>query len=116
MIRRPPRSTLFPYTTLFRSRDKSEDGVSEEDGDEDGQEGHTVLKDAAQGSPLELAATHEEGPIERGGDDERHRCSDDEEPNPEKSVPLGEVIRAESAGDHEHTYAPGEGALECRAQ
>src|SRR5690349_24615461 len=26
MIRRPPRSTLFPYTTLFRSRDK--DAVS----------------------------------------------------------------------------------------
>src|SRR2546430_8984890 len=24
MIRRPPRSTLFPYTTLFRSRDSSE--------------------------------------------------------------------------------------------
>src|SRR5262245_62841041 len=23
MIRRPPRSTLFPYTTLFRSDDKS---------------------------------------------------------------------------------------------
>src|SRR5258707_11477992 len=22
MIRRPPRSTLFPYTTLFRSKDK----------------------------------------------------------------------------------------------
>src|SRR3712207_8666637 len=37
MIRRPPRSTLFPYTTLFRSllvavlggnRDELEDGVS----------------------------------------------------------------------------------------
>src|SRR2546426_6487698 len=30
MIRRPPRSTLFPYTTLFRSRlllDLLEDGV-----------------------------------------------------------------------------------------
>src|SRR2546422_11317610 len=25
MIRRPPRSTLFPYTTLFRSRDRSRD-------------------------------------------------------------------------------------------
>src|SRR2546426_3259655 len=25
MIRRPPRSTLFPYTTLFRSCDNSED-------------------------------------------------------------------------------------------
>src|SRR2546427_7977710 len=24
MIRRPPRSTLFPYTTLFRSRDKTD--------------------------------------------------------------------------------------------
>src|SRR5256885_8047165 len=24
MIRRPPRSTLFPYTTLFRSPDRSE--------------------------------------------------------------------------------------------
>src|SRR5258708_9930986 len=24
MIRRPPRSTLFPYTTLFRSPDQSE--------------------------------------------------------------------------------------------
>src|SRR5256885_5976246 len=30
MIRRPPRSTLFPYTTLFRSL---EDGVLEEVGD-----------------------------------------------------------------------------------
>src|SRR3712207_8367252 len=28
MIRRPPRSTLFPYTTLFRSRvERREDGV-----------------------------------------------------------------------------------------
>src|SRR3712207_8776405 len=26
MIRRPPRSTLFPYTTLFRSQDR--DGVT----------------------------------------------------------------------------------------
>src|SRR3712207_7053796 len=27
MIRRPPRSTLFPYTTLFRSGDRPGDGV-----------------------------------------------------------------------------------------
>src|SRR2546430_7291494 len=27
MIRRPPRSTLFPYTTLFRSRRRSGDEV-----------------------------------------------------------------------------------------
>src|SRR5438093_5717402 len=28
MIRRPPRSTLFPYTTLFRSRDYSREHPS----------------------------------------------------------------------------------------
>src|SRR2546422_7801764 len=27
MIRRPPRSTLFPYTTLFRSQKIEKDGV-----------------------------------------------------------------------------------------
>src|SRR3712207_8816973 len=30
MIRRPPRSTLFPYTTLFRSGSASEDARREE--------------------------------------------------------------------------------------
>src|SRR3712207_6952881 len=28
MIRRPPRSTLFPYTTLFRSREQLVDDVA----------------------------------------------------------------------------------------
>src|SRR3712207_8683275 len=28
MIRRPPRSTLFPYTTLFRSKEGTSEGVS----------------------------------------------------------------------------------------
>src|SRR5258708_31355726 len=31
MIRRPPRSTLFPYTTLFRSRDPSDDALRIDD-------------------------------------------------------------------------------------
>src|SRR3712207_7208193 len=35
MIRRPPRSTLFPYTTLFRS-DNDRDGLGDScDGDDD---------------------------------------------------------------------------------
>src|SRR3712207_7644492 len=42
MIRRPPRSTLFPYTTLFRSaedRGLLEDGVQHpRDGDVDAEE------------------------------------------------------------------------------
>src|SRR3712207_8108104 len=29
MIRRPPRSTLFPYTTLFRSRNQIDDLMNE---------------------------------------------------------------------------------------
>src|SRR2546430_8263228 len=29
MIRRPPRSTLFPYTTLFRSLTKQSEGIRE---------------------------------------------------------------------------------------
>src|SRR2546430_11714188 len=33
MIRRPPRSTLFPYTTLFRSESNGED-LPEERGDD----------------------------------------------------------------------------------
>src|SRR5258706_2177069 len=32
MIRRPPRSTLFPYTTLFRSNNLWEDKLHEECG------------------------------------------------------------------------------------
>src|SRR2546427_5430599 len=31
MIRRPPRSTLFPYTTLFRSRAGGEDSPGDRD-------------------------------------------------------------------------------------
>src|SRR3712207_7785211 len=33
MIRRPPRSTLFPYTTLFRSRDRFPPQVPPRGGD-----------------------------------------------------------------------------------
>src|SRR3989442_11724051 len=36
MIRRPPRSTLFPYTTLFRSRDRHEPGGVREPKDRKG--------------------------------------------------------------------------------
>src|SRR5260370_28943067 len=43
MIRRPPRSTLFPYTTLFRSFHFAVDGVADERGL------HDFLLDLEQG-------------------------------------------------------------------
>src|SRR3712207_8558617 len=36
MIRRPPRSTLFPYTTLFRSGEHRRDRDDGDDGEEGG--------------------------------------------------------------------------------
>src|SRR2546430_6153065 len=39
MIRRPPRSTLFPYTTLFRSDDNDDDDDGGGSGDGDGGDG-----------------------------------------------------------------------------
>src|SRR2546425_10074849 len=40
MIRRPPRSTLFPYTTLFRSHDPN--STLSRDGDRQARFGHRV--------------------------------------------------------------------------
>src|SRR5258708_30853244 len=45
MIRRPPRSTLFPYTTLFRSREDLADLVEDLTDD---------LAERARGAPLAL--------------------------------------------------------------
>src|SRR3712207_6991548 len=36
MIRRPPRSTLFPYTTLFRSHSRDQKTHRNEEGNESG--------------------------------------------------------------------------------
>src|SRR2546429_2749000 len=42
MIRRPPRSTLFPYTTLFRSVLRLRDGFGDVAAAEDGRVGKAV--------------------------------------------------------------------------
>src|SRR6201981_622647 len=63
MIRRPPRSTLFPYTTLFRS---FLDGRSFRDpciGDKDVQ----AISDDAAGLPGKLAGAIRGGKVHRYG-------------------------------------------------
>src|SRR2546422_3266008 len=45
MIRRPPRSTLFPYTTLFRSDEEDEQEEKGEKGDDRGRSEKEKKKD-----------------------------------------------------------------------
>src|SRR3712207_7363228 len=52
MIRRPPRSTLFPYTTLFRSEDPFGDG--------------DLLLPRGQVGPRRVGVATEAGPGRRG--------------------------------------------------
>src|SRR3712207_8978490 len=64
MIRRPPRSTLFPYTTLFRSKKSRVDFVELDAGgvlpvvQKDDSAGPAVLKDTGNGqTQVELSNT-----------------------------------------------------------
>src|SRR2546425_8021910 len=61
MIRRPPRSTLFPYTTLFRSdrdRDLPPVGFGEERGDD--------VREQDGGQPLEVLGETRVGHVDGG--------------------------------------------------
>src|SRR3712207_7701962 len=64
MIRRPPRSTLFPYTTLFRSAALADDDLAD-DGVDDLLEARHVR---ASLGPSELDEAVELGVIELLGD------------------------------------------------
>src|SRR3712207_9107263 len=58
MIRRPPRSTLFPYTTLFRS---ASDGLHLQHTDPERAVGRVV------GHPVTFVRADERGPERSGG-------------------------------------------------
>src|SRR2546427_9608591 len=59
MIRRPPRSTLFPYTTLFRSR-SGPTAPAAGAGDAGGGAGHRGAHRLGRGHPAHAAARSEE--------------------------------------------------------
>src|SRR3712207_7949812 len=65
MIRRPPRSTLFPYTTLFRSADLRPQG------------------------PVQRVARvgHDRGPVRRAGQDAVPVDEDDVPPQRQRRLP-----------------------------
>src|SRR3712207_8473689 len=69
MIRRPPRSTLFPYTTLFRSRQRSQhppagDAVHQEPADHTS---HREQGKKARRDEAELAVCQAKVPHDRNG-------------------------------------------------
>src|SRR5256884_7507663 len=66
MIRRPPRSTLFPYTTLFRSVVVERDGPAERDRERLGQDERDVTPVGQQ-----RRAPQDDRPADRRED--RHR-------------------------------------------
>src|SRR3712207_8944844 len=61
MIRRPPRSTLFPYTTLFRSAD------------DDAAEARDVARQGAMEAALRFAKRKRIGPFAAGEPDREQR-------------------------------------------
>src|SRR3712207_7149840 len=71
MIRRPPRSTLFPYTTLFRSAEGSSAGVSL-DGALDLVEIQQAEALGGFEGALELVALEYLGQVEEGARDGRY--------------------------------------------
>src|SRR5204863_3265371 len=71
--RRPPRSTLFPYTTLFRSREIED--VAETDGD--GEEHHHEVEAKGQATPEPLRERRQHQAAEDRPDRQHHgavRC------------------------------------------
>src|SRR3712207_4708272 len=89
MIRRPPRSTLFPYTTLFRSElDRGgNDGLENEDGQ--GRE-----DDADQSQP-EQDVGHVQRDLEEAGDGSGSQGSHRRSP---KGAPPRPAVRTAAAG------------------
>src|SRR5258708_18306315 len=56
MIRRPPRSTLFPYTTLFRSKSPEERSLSHKSRDGASERRFFYYQGASFGAPSPLKA------------------------------------------------------------
>src|SRR2546421_3068485 len=81
MIRRPPRSTLFPYTTLFRSEKAQELGPDVEDSDgaaPDAVEGARDLGPEADEPPTPSGAADSIDPAEEDRKSTRLNSSHDQ--------------------------------------
>src|SRR3989454_3352726 len=69
MIRRPPRSTLFPYTTLFRSGHEHVVGRRDIEQHEVRQEGGVIEREAVGDASAAVVADEDDGAQTEGPDD-----------------------------------------------
>src|SRR5689334_23519987 len=77
MIRRPPRSTLFPYTTLFRSDDKALSGSRQQlQSATPEQDRNACVVADPTGTPLNIRTSPNGKIVGRIGNGERVRISD----------------------------------------
>src|SRR3712207_8941293 len=74
MIRRPPRSTLFPYTTLFRSKEGAREGTGGTEACRRGGEEGTVVREVSLPPALDVSVQHQESSLRRSakGRSEEH--------------------------------------------
>src|SRR5690348_17578417 len=91
MIRRPPRSTLFPYTTLFRSRGERGEGRVAHRGHSAGDE-RPIIGVAAAGRVGQKSRPQPPAPVQAGRG-RRHSSSRSEEHTSELQSPVHLVCR-----------------------
>src|SRR2546426_10522026 len=90
MIRRPPRSTLFPYTTLFRSQ------------------GLAKLSEGASTAPSETLRPRRELPAEvgdGGAEEDQHACRRDARRDREHGQRPARETRENESDDGQHGRA-----------
>src|SRR2546422_4706234 len=98
MIRRPPRSTLFPYTTLFRSRVGRSELGDVADAHEQRRGGVTA---AHRGEALERGEKAKADRLDDGGDQVRHAPALER-----RDARLQRLEALAEVGDHDHTRLP----------
>src|SRR3712207_9392061 len=92
MIRRPPRSTLFPYTTLFRAHAAAAVGERHQDAAVEDPAGRAELRRMAEPAAHPLRALVEQLDPEPGG--ERHGLQEVAHAGERAASPTAEIGRA----------------------
>src|ERR1035441_5645547 len=89
MIRRPPRSTLFPYTTLFRSHKENSQRQSESGNPEHGMQQKIATDDQIQNRDQKLPEYVPDAFRLEGVDELKYAADDDQPSDDHNHTPRG---------------------------